>query len=49
MRLRIMEIEEGVIRRGRGPRRITPSEKWSVRHFSFYNENNSISSPGLLG
>ena len=22
--------------------------EWSVRHFSFYNENNSISSPGLL-
>ena len=23
--------------------------EWSVCHFSFYNENNSISSPGLLG
>ena len=23
--------------------------EWRVRHFSFYNENNSISSPGLLG
>ena len=23
--------------------------EWSVRHFSFYNENNSTSSPGLLG
>ena len=23
--------------------------KWSVHHLSFYNENNSISSPGLLG
>ena len=22
---------------------------WSVRHFSFHNENNSTSSPGLLG
>ena len=23
--------------------------EWSVRHFSFHNENNSTSSPGLLG
>ena len=23
--------------------------EWSVRHFSFHNENNSVSSPGLLG
>jgi len=23
--------------------------KWSVCHFSFHNENNSTSSPGLLG
>ena len=23
--------------------------EWSVRQFSFHNENNSISSPGLLG
>ena len=23
--------------------------EWSVHHFSFYNENNSISSPGHLG
>ena len=119
---RIMEIEEGVVRRGRRSRRITPSEisvilhmirkpnsiivllfiqnnfknkltcidvkfifdslrlglsssanilqkadvtliaiilpssscssyswnEWSVHYFSFYNENNSISSPGLL-
>jgi len=32
---------------------ISPSSyswnEWTVRHFSFYNENNSISSPGLLG
>ena len=23
--------------------------EWSVRHFSFHNENTSTSSPGLLG
>ena len=23
--------------------------EWTVRHFSFHNENNSTSSPGLLG
>ena len=23
--------------------------EWSVRHFSFHNENNSTTSPGLLG
>ena len=23
--------------------------EWNVRHFSFHNENNSTSSPGLLG
>ena len=23
--------------------------EWSIRHFSFHNENNSISLPGLLG
>ena len=23
--------------------------EWSVRHFSFHNENKSTSSPGLLG
>ena len=23
--------------------------EWSVRHFSFHNQNNSTSSPGLLG
>ena len=24
-------------------------DEWSGRHFSFHSENNSISSPGLLG
>ena len=36
---RIMEIEEGVIRRGREMSAI----------FCFHNQNNSTSSPGLLG
>ena len=57
---RIKQIEEGVIHRSLLAMFLAivlpcsscssySSSEWSVRHFSFHKENNSISSPGLLG